>query len=57
MRLQPHDGDAGPVTGVSLSFDQKFLLTAAEDGERYMKKLIGCRNEIKPFTFLSPTIY
>ena len=34
IRLQPHDGDAGPVTGVSLSFDQKFLLSAAEDGEK-----------------------
>lgn len=39
IRLQPHDGDAGPVTGVSLSFDQKFLLSAAEDGKKTKREL------------------
>jgi hypothetical protein len=32
LRLQPHDGDAGEVTGAALSFDHKFLLSAARDG-------------------------
>jgi WD40 repeat protein len=38
LRIQPHDGDS-KVTGVNLSYDNKFLLSAAEDGQMLVQRI------------------